>query len=82
VKPGQVRTQRCDEGGEFGDEVDGLELHVRGAILSRRLELVMHPALRRERQALLRYRRACNVPAQAFELVAFVRLGCHARSIC
>jgi hypothetical protein len=34
---------------QLGDEVDGLELDVRGAVLPRRLELVADPALRRDR---------------------------------
>src|SRR3546814_11002389 len=36
-----------------------------GAVLPQRLELVAHPALRRDRQSLLRNRRARDVPAQA-----------------
>ena len=52
-----------------------LKLHVRRAVLPRRLELVMHPAPWRERLPLLADRRACNLPAQAFELLALVRLG-------
>jgi len=52
-----------------------LKLHVRRAVLPRRLERVTHLALWRERQALLADRRARDVPAQAFELLALVRLG-------
>ena len=64
------RHQRC----EFGDELDGLKLDVRRAVLPRRLELVANPALRRDRQALVADRRARDVAAQAFELLALVRL--------
>jgi len=60
-------------------QVDRLKLHVRRAVSPRRLELVPHPTLRRERQALLRDRRARDVAAQAFELLALVRLGGDAR---
>ena len=49
VESGQVRTRRRHQRGEFGDELDRLELHVRGAVAPRRLELVAHPALRRDR---------------------------------
>ncbi len=44
---------------------------MRGPVAPRRLQPIAHPALRRDRQPFLRDRRARDVAAQAFELVAF-----------
>src|SRR3546814_20465627 len=60
-----MRARQRHYGRELGNELDVLELHVSGAVLPQRLELVAHPALRRDRQSLLRNRRARDVPAQA-----------------
>jgi len=66
VEAGQVGARWRHQGREFGDEVHRLEVHVRRAVLPRRLQLVTHPTLRRDRQSLLANRRARDVAAQAF----------------
>ena len=46
VEPGEMRTRWRDQRREFGDKFHRLELHVRRAVLQRRLELVALPSLR------------------------------------
>jgi len=49
IKPGQVGARWRHQRREFGDELNRLDVHVRRAVLPRRLELVAHPALRQKR---------------------------------
>ena len=60
IKSGQIDPglrHQCDEP---GDEVQRLEDDVGGSISVRRLELVTHVAIGRERQPLFRHRRPCT----------------------
>ena len=75
VESGQIDPglrHQCDES---GDEVQRLDDDVGGSISVRRLELVTHVAMGRERQPLFRHRRPSNVAAQTFQLVAFIGPG-------
>jgi hypothetical protein len=56
-----------------GDEVQRLEDDVGATVPTRRLQSVV--AVRREPQSLLGRRRAADVAAQTFELLAFMDLG-------
>ena len=78
VETGEVDTRLGDQRGEPGDEVQGLEDDMGGAVAIGGLQLVAHLSTGRSRQALFRYRRAADVAAQPFQLVPFIGLGRHA----
>lgn len=75
MKPGEMRAWRRRQRRQLGDKVHRIPFDMRGAVPPRGLELVAHPSLRRDRQPLFADRRARNVPAQLFQLLAFMRLG-------
>ena len=77
VVSGEVHPGFGDQCGEAGDEVEWLKDDVGDAIAPGGLEGVAHLALLGERQALLGHGRARDIPAQAFELAAFVGPGGH-----
>jgi hypothetical protein len=62
-----VESRRRDEGGEPGDEVEGVEQDGVGAVLPGRLEREPDAAVVVEREALLGERRPGEVAAQALE---------------
>lgn len=65
------------QGHQPGNKIQRLEDYVGGAIPIWRLEPIADVSVRGERQPLLGYHRAADVPAQAFELLAFIGPGRH-----
>ena len=63
----QVYSGLRHQGGQPGNEIQRLEDDVRSAIAIQCRELVTDIAIRRERQALFRDRRAADVAVQSFE---------------
>ncbi len=61
-----------------GDEIERLEDDAGRAVAVSRLQRVADASVRSERQALLRHRRAADVAAQPFELLAFIHARRHA----
>ena len=71
ILAGKVDSGFRNERSEAGDEVQGLEAHMGGAIAPRGFECIVDVAVFGERQAFFRHRRSGDVATQAFELVAF-----------
>ena len=71
----EVDPWRRHQCGQPGHEVQGLEHHVRGAVTVRGLETVANISLGGERQSFSRDRRARDIAAHAFQLLALVCLA-------
>ena len=72
MKPGKVHTRLRHQRRQTGNEIQRFEDHMGGAVPVRRLELVTDVTIRCQTQPLLGYRRAADVAAQPFELLAFI----------
>jgi hypothetical protein len=70
VKSDEVHSGLGHQGGQPGDEIQGLKEDTRGAVAVRGLELVLHLTVRGERQAFLGDSRSFDVAAQTFEFVS------------
>ena len=70
--PSGMVQARCHQP---GNEIQRLKDHMRGAVPVRRLELIVHVPMPRERQPLFGHCRAVDVAAQVFELHTFVGPG-------
>ncbi len=72
METGQIDSGFRHQGGQPGDKIQGLEDDMRGAIPTRRLELVTNITIRREQQPLFRDRRPGNIATQPLQLVALI----------
>lgn len=75
MKAGQIDSGLRNQSRQLCDEVERLEDDVRGTSTTRCLQRVADVAIGRERETLFRHRRAADVTAQPFELLAFIGLG-------
>ena len=77
-----IQSRQVDAGpghqcSQTGNEAQGFEDHMGGAIAIRCLQLVAHLAVGGQRQAFLGYGRSCDIAAQPFQLVPFPGFGRH-----
>ena len=75
---GEIDPRLGHQGNQSGDEVQWVENHVRGAVVVGYFELIAYLSVAGQGQALDRYCRSCNIPAQAFQFVPLVGFGGHA----
>ena len=65
----EIEPRRWNQGGKLPYQIQRLKYHMRCAIAPSMPELIDHPAIWKLREALHRYRRACNIPAKHLQLM-------------